>query len=373
MIRDAGRTDAYARALRAAITPQSVVLDIGTGTGILAMLACRFGARRVFAVEPGDAIVVAREIAAANGFADRIEFIQDISTRITLPELADVVVSDLHGVLPLFHQHIVAIADARDRLMVPHGTLIPRTERLWVSVVESAAHHREIASPWTENAYDFDMSVARGIVSNTFSRAVFEPGQLLARPVLCGTLDYRTLEDPDFAADIVLTASRQGTAHGLVVWFDSTLAEGVEFSNAPEGSPHVYGSAFFPWPEAVPLNPGDRIEVALRADLVGEQYVWQWESRVTARDDSSRVKARFRQSEFFGEPMSPGQLRKQAASHVPHLNEDGHIDRMILDQMDGGAPLEAIARNVLAQFPARFPRLQDALTRVGALSLRYSR
>jgi|SRR5438105_12126415 len=82
MVGDGVRSDAYARALRECIRPNSIVLDIGTGVGIWALLACQFGARRVYAIEPNDVIQVAREIAAANGYADRIEFIQDISTRI---------------------------------------------------------------------------------------------------------------------------------------------------------------------------------------------------------------------------------------------------------------------------------------------------
>jgi type I protein arginine methyltransferase len=62
------RMDAYAAALRDAVTPNSVVLDIGAGTGIFALLACRYGARRVYAIEPDDAINLAREVAAANGY-----------------------------------------------------------------------------------------------------------------------------------------------------------------------------------------------------------------------------------------------------------------------------------------------------------------
>src|SRR6476619_5796689 len=106
MIADEVRMDAYCRALRGAINADSVVLDIGAGTGILSLLACRYGARRVYAVESSSAIAVAEEAARANGFANRIKCIQALSTELDLPEKADVIVSDLRGVLPLFQQHL---------------------------------------------------------------------------------------------------------------------------------------------------------------------------------------------------------------------------------------------------------------------------
>src|SRR5688572_21352901 len=92
MIADRVRVSAFAKALELAIRRDSVVLDLGTGTGIFALLACRLGARRVFAVEPDGVIEVARETARANGYEDRIEFIQALSTRVTLPERATVLV-----------------------------------------------------------------------------------------------------------------------------------------------------------------------------------------------------------------------------------------------------------------------------------------
>src|SRR5258708_7001369 len=117
MIRDSVRTDAYAEALRRSVGSNSVVLDMGSGVGIWALLACRFGARKVYAVDPNDVIQVAREIAAANGYADRIEFIQDMSTNVTLPEQADLVVTEMHGIVPMFEQNLPSIIDARQRLL----------------------------------------------------------------------------------------------------------------------------------------------------------------------------------------------------------------------------------------------------------------
>src|ERR1044072_2325118 len=125
MIADGPRVNAYVAALRHAIKPGSVVVDMGSGAGFFALVACQLGARRVFAIEPANIIQVGRDAAREHGVADRIACIQDISTKVTLPEQADVIVSDLRGILPWFQQHIPSIVDARSRFLAPGGTLIP--------------------------------------------------------------------------------------------------------------------------------------------------------------------------------------------------------------------------------------------------------
>jgi protein arginine N-methyltransferase 1 len=115
MIADAPRMDAYVSALRQAVKPGSVVVDLGSGPGLFALLGCQMGARRVYAIEPDSVIEVARQAAIANGYQDRLVCIQDFSTRVTLPEQADVIVSDLRGVLPWFQQHLPSIVEAPRR------------------------------------------------------------------------------------------------------------------------------------------------------------------------------------------------------------------------------------------------------------------
>ena len=128
MITDSVRMNAYIQALQKAIKPGSVVLDLGAGTGIFALLACRMGARRVYAIESNEAILVGQKTAIANGYADRITFIHSSSFDITLPEPVDVIISDLRGVLPFFRHHIPAIIDARSRFLRPAGNLIPQRD-----------------------------------------------------------------------------------------------------------------------------------------------------------------------------------------------------------------------------------------------------
>jgi len=78
-----------------ALAPGRRVLDIGTGTGVLACFAARVGATRVYAIGRTPIINVAVAAAAANGLTDRIEFIRGDATNVLLPERVDVAVSEL--------------------------------------------------------------------------------------------------------------------------------------------------------------------------------------------------------------------------------------------------------------------------------------
>jgi protein arginine N-methyltransferase 1 len=368
MAADRVRMDAYATALEQAVRPGSVVLDIGTGAGMMAMLACRLGARKVYAVEPADVVHTAREIARANGLGDRIEFIQGVSTRVDIPERADVVVSDLRGALPLFGQHIPSIVDARVRLMADGGVMIPRRDTLRGALVTADDRHGEIVGPWDEGSRGFDLSIARRAAVNTWVRAEIRPEHLLSEPATWAVLEYSTITDPNVRGPLEWRTSRAEAAHGFALWFDAELAEGAGYTTGPHGPVTIYTTAFFPWPRAVELVEGDLVTVELQARLVGDEYVWLWDTRIQTATDGI---VEFRQSTFFAEPLSPARLRARSHVHRPRLGEDGRIDRMVLERMEGAATLEEIARELAAAFPARFGTWEEALTHAGRLAEKY--
>jgi len=305
MLADAPRMDAYAVALRRVIRPDSVVMDLGCGPGVFALLACKFGARRVYAVEPNNVIGLAREVASANGFADRIEFFERLSTEISLPEPASIIVSDLRGVLPFFQQHIPAIIDARKRLLARDGVLIPRRDVLWAAVVEAHEQYDELIAPWQQQ-FDLDLSTATRFITNTWRKSHIKPEQFLAEPTCWHTIDYREVDTPDARAEISWGVSRNGTAHGVAVWFDSELVDDVGFSNHPGAPRMIYGQGFFPFSEPVEVSEGNRIDLRLTAKFVQDDYVWRWDT------DFIDQKSSFKQSTFYGVPLSTAQLRTSA-------------------------------------------------------------
>lgn len=370
MLADEVRMDAYAAALERFVRPGCVVLDIGTGAGTMAMMAARLGARRVYALETSEPIHFAREMARENGLGDRIEFVQEASTRWTPPERADVIVSDLRGALPLLGTHIPSIMDARARLLADNGVMIPKADTLRAAVATAEEAYREIVGPWEESTRGLDLSIARAAAANEWTRTRIEPAQLLTDAASWGRIEYRTVAEADVVGAAAWTVETAGTAHGLAVWFDAELADGIGYTSGPFGPSTVYGTAFFPWIRPIALAPGDRVETEIQARLVGDEYVWIWETRI--HPVAGEV-VTFRQSTFFAEPMNPARLRARAHGHRPRLTEEGRIDQAILSRMDGEASLEQIARSVAASYPLRFSRWEDALTHVGRLAERYAR
>lgn len=362
MMADSVRMGAYESALRAACRPGCVVLDIGTGTGIMSLLACRFGARRVYAVEPGDVISVARDVAAASGFADRITFIQDLSTNVTFGERVDVIVADLRGILPPTGTSVAAMIDARRRMLAPGGSIIPARDRIVGALIEHPAAYEEIVNPWIRNGFEFNFSAAGDLVLQHWRKTHASAEGLLTPVCDVIDLDYRSIESPTVAGSFEASVTRAGTAHGVCAWFDAELVDGIGFSNGPASPRTIYGQAFFPFLAPAVVQVGDRVTLNLSAVQVQTDYTWCWNTVIAS--NTGAVKARFSQSSFHAVPLSAERLRRLSADATPMIGAQGGVDRFVVDRLDGRTTLADVAAALRETFPDRFPDLPSALARV---------
>ena len=360
------RAPAYVAALEAAVRPGSVVVEVGAGAGLFALLACKLGAARVYAIEASPLIDLAPVLAADNGFADRLACIQALSTQVELPERADVLFGDLRGVLPFYLGSVASMIDARDRFLKPGGILIPKRDTLWCAVLHAPDRYAAVVGPWAEGARGMDLYRGLEIAVNGWAGSEVEPAQLLSDAAEWGAIDYATVSSPRLEGAADCTVTRAAAGHGMAVWFDAELADGIGFSNAPSHPRLVYGQAFFPWRHAVDLAVGDVVHTEFRVLPGHPESIWVWDTSI--RDALGNLRTTFKQSTFWAQVMPAAEHRRRADSHVPTLSEFGMIDRDILTWLDGQRSLGDVATMVHERYSAKFKDWESAMTLVADIS-----
>ena len=88
-----------------------IVMDGGTGSGILAFFAVQAGAKVVYAVEASESIVIAENLAKSNGMEDKVIFVKGKVEEIDLPEKVDVIISEPIGCLLVHERMLESIAE----------------------------------------------------------------------------------------------------------------------------------------------------------------------------------------------------------------------------------------------------------------------
>lgn len=363
MLADPGRMAAFHHAIRAAVQPGSVVLELGTATGLMAFWAAQAGAGQVHAVEPDATIALARQGARDNGLAERISFHQTVSSRLTLPERAGVLIEDMRGAMPCFQTHLPDVMDARARLLKPDAVFVCERDTLFVTVATAADVSRRVHAAWEGRHWGLDLGAGGRLAPNCYVRHRCRPAEVLAEPQRWADIHYPTVSSPQVRGGAELRVTQPGLAHGLAVWFAAELFGGGRFSNAPTEPEHTYGSGFLPWPSPLPLLAGDRVLVKLDAVFTGRDYEWNWASTVWRAGQAAPV-GQFKQSTFQGRPLVTQPVAKRAVQFRPRRSAAAEAQRWLLERMDGTATNLELARALGAQFPAAYATEAAALARV---------
>lgn len=371
MIADRVRTDAYVRALEKAVEPGSTVVDLGAGTAIFAVIACKLGADRVYAIEPDPILAVGREIARQNDVEDRIEFVDALSTQISLPKPADVIVADLGGAVPLFRGSVSSLIDARERLLRPGGKLLPQSDSLFAALADSRSSIPVDHGLLRDAPFGVDLTPAfRFASSESFpTRLESSAKQLVTSPERWAEVDYTTTDEHDVRGTVVSAATAASTADSVCVWFDRVVAEGCTYGNSPDRPGSVYGQVLFALREPINLGAGDTVTIDLAANQVDGFYSWRWQT--TVKRANGEAGPSFSQSSLESTPAPHQRLRSRSAAFTPSIGLAGRIDAHILSQMDGNTSLADIARKTAAKFPDSFDSAESALRRIADVSTTY--
>mmetsp|Transcript_42945 Transcript_42945/g.96810 ORF Transcript_42945/g.96810 Transcript_42945/m.96810 type:complete len:385 (+) Transcript_42945:76-1230(+) len=247
MLKDAPRVQAYLQAIehysaewkqRGDVT----VVDVGSGTGLLAVLAARAGAYRVLAVEASPLSVYLRQVVGANVAAGTVEVHECLAENLALGEdkVVDVIVSEWMGYFLLFENMLPSVLSVRDRYLKPGGMMLPSRSRLLLSPLQDGAWRDGKVGFW-RNVSGIDMSCLMPLATVTACekpqhRAVPLDG-LFGETVEILDLDLLAVKVADlrrFDAPLRIEVPPGGRLDGFASWFDCDFGTaGRLLSTAP--------------------------------------------------------------------------------------------------------------------------------------------
>ena len=289
MLHDERRTGDYLAALAAAVRPNDVVLDIGTGSGVLALAAARAGARRVYAVEASDIAEVAQRVFAVNGVEDQVTLVPGWSRLTELPEQADLLVAEVIGNEPLEEEILETTLDARRRLlkpgalMIPHAlTLLARPVLIPEAEVRQRAFGRSAVERW-RSLYDIDFSplleaAIPGPTHTITEGEVVAAWQPVGPPVDLATVDLATFDEPSVHASTDLVVGPPGHVNGIALTFRADLYEGISHTLDPWTWPaSSWGTSVWVLPDPIEVGAESllRVEYHRRVPGVPDGLTWE--------------------------------------------------------------------------------------------------
>jgi protein arginine N-methyltransferase 1 len=272
LINDRVRVAAFHEALRRTIVPgESVVADIGAGTGLLGAMAARLGARKVYLYEAGEIAGVAADVLRKNRIKNA-ELFACHSTEFEDPPRADIVVSETLGNYALEEDIIETMADAAKRHLKPGGRLLPARLAQFAAAVTAPRIDLELRA-WdraTAGLAEIDLSPARTFtLNNIYVRAV-APAELLQNQGAPRVVEWDRIElgrdaRSNRKGEVAFALARKETIYGFALWWTAELLPGLVLSTAPDAPATHWEQLYLPLIEPIAAETGDSVTLTVKS------------------------------------------------------------------------------------------------------------
>jgi hypothetical protein len=362
MVFDETRNRAYRDAMLAVITPESVVLDLGAGVGVLGLLAAKAGARKVYCVEPSQVITHVQALAAANGVAGRMEALRGRIEVVDVPEQVDVLVSVFTGNLLFTEGLLPSLYYARDRYLKTGGAMIPDRARLLLAGVEAGAQFQKMIGRYREPTLGLDLSPLATPVSNIpfMTERGPEAPRPITRTVTACALDFTRATDDTLRWQGELEVMRDGELHGLLGWIELRLGD-TWLSTAPDAPEVHWRPMLLPLSSPIKVAQGQVLRASFR-HIDDTQVYWS-----VAVDGSQPL----HHSTVLGNTDLPVELLLSSpACDNPPVDAALLLERVLAGMREGKSN-QIITTELLAAMPDHFRNDREARKRIGAIAARY--
>ena len=284
MLADEQRMAFYHNAINRHIKPGDRVIDLGTGTGILAAFASRQGAAQVYAVDHSSIIEHARELAAENGI-ENVDFEDVHSTNFQLDEPVDVILHEQIGDFLFDEAMVPNVCDLRDRLLKPGGLILPSQFELFC---EPMTLHDDRRTPYIweltdVHGFDFSsMERSRPQHPEYYRLVSCDLGvvkHFLGEPTPMVEVDLHTITETSLPLSVKFTrkVTTSGFLDGLVVFMKAKVDDDLVLSSSPldpSRAPH-WGFRILRLDQSY-AEIGDELEVTLTVTDWSDPETWRW-------------------------------------------------------------------------------------------------
>jgi precorrin-6B methylase 2 len=303
MLADDVRTSSFLKAIMDTVEPGDVVVDIGSGTGVLSLFAVMAGASHVYSIEREPVIELASEIAARNGLTEMITFIAGSSLEVDIPQRADVLITETIGNVGFDEGIITWVADAKKRFLRDGASIVPQRLDAMACLVSVPRDFRTIER-WSQPLQTLDFAPLTRIVRNSLLWTDLSPAALVTEPVAVFGSDFTGDPEP-LSGSVRTEAIKDACVHGIGIWFRSRLTPSIAVTNAPPNVVPSWEQGFLPLDEPIEVSAGDEVRFEVSSSRSGVEWTWKVESGRThhTRDGQLTV---HNVTEAIQEPLSIG-------------------------------------------------------------------
>ncbi|XP_059468906.1 protein arginine N-methyltransferase 7 [Neocloeon triangulifer] len=286
MLFDTSRNELYKEGLQAAIRlkheqgKKANVLDIGTGTGLLSMLAVECGADSVVACEAFEPMAeCAAKVIKLNRMQNKIKIIKKHSTKlkvgVDLEQRANILVTEVFDTDLIGEGAIETFRHANTNLLEPDSFVVPHLATIHVQLVSG-----KIFNSWMRIDPDKDLGLQ---VPKEMSECAFSNSHDMQISSLLPTEDFKALSEPIPVLDFDLTspslalkrlqeveveATQDGFCPGVFFWWDCkmdpksevTMSCAPHWAGNPEWRDHWMQSFFF-FPQEIEVKKGEQVKL----------------------------------------------------------------------------------------------------------------
>ncbi|GLQ30999.1 50S ribosomal protein L11 methyltransferase [Litoribrevibacter albus] len=304
MLNDRLRMQAYEQAIKETVKAGDVVVDLGAGTGILSLWALEAGASRVYAIDlDSDILKLAEQSMAKTEYADRFIALNQLSYDVTLPERADVLISEILGNIADNEDFQPIICDAIERFLKPDGKCLPRDACSFIAPVTSEVAHNAIKQGKIKTLnpnYQLDKLLEQKAINNRFNLyydTVLPASSRLSQPQAIQRYHGDWSQSSTYHKSRSFVIEQDARLTGFQCYFIATLSDNISLDISGDclvkrSCSDSWKHAYLPIEECIDVKKGDIISLSFSryypedACSLAFRQIYRWKGNVMRNGDS---------------------------------------------------------------------------------------